>query len=46
MIYCEEIEEYLQYCREFPNKINNDRKLLIKNIVEPLLQRDDVFFVV
>ena len=44
MIYCKEIEEYLQYCREFPNKINNDRKLLIKNIVEPLLQRDDVFF--
>lgn len=44
MIYCKEIDEYLKYCRDFPNKINNDRKLLIKNIITPLLKRNDVFF--
>lgn len=44
MISCKEIDEYLKYCKENPEKINEDRKLLIKNIVEPLLARDDVFF--
>lgn len=44
MIYCKEIDEYLSYCEQNPEKINNDRKLLIKNIVEPLLKRNDVFF--
>lgn len=44
MIYCKEIDEYLSYCEKNPEKINNDRKLLIENIVKPLLKRDDVFF--
>ena len=44
MIYCKEIDEYIRYCEENPQKINEDRKLLIKNIVKPLLSRDDVFF--
>ena len=44
MIYCKEIDEYLSYCEKNPEKINKDRKLLIENIVKPLLKRDDVFF--
>lgn len=44
MIYCKEIYEYIKYCEENPQKINEDRKSLIKNIVKPLLARDDVFF--
>lgn len=44
MIYAKEIDEYLKYCEDFPQKINNDRKLLIENIIKPLLKRDDVFF--
>lgn len=44
MIYCKEIDDYLSYCEQNPEKINNDRKLLIKNIVKPLLKRNDVFF--
>ncbi len=44
MIYCKEIDEYLSYCEKNPEKINKDRKLLIKNIIKPLLERNDVFF--
>ena len=44
MIRCKEIDDYLKYAREYPQWINNDRKLLIKNIVQPTLGRDDVFF--
>lgn len=44
MIYCKEINGYLKYCEDFPQKINHDRKLLIKNIILPLLKRNDVFF--
>lgn len=44
MIYCKEIDEYLLYCEKNPEKINKDRKLLIKNIIKPLLERNDVFF--
>lgn len=44
MIECKEITEYLDYVEEHPNWINIDRKLLIENIVKPLLQRNDVFF--
>ena len=44
MIYCKEIDEYLSYCEKNPEKINKDRKLLIKNIIKPLLERSDVFF--
>ena len=44
MITCKEIDDYLEYVKQHPGWINNDRKLLIKNIVKPLLKRDDVFF--
>ncbi len=44
MITCKEIEEYLEYAKKNPDRINEDRKLLIKNIVLPTLARDDVFF--
>lgn len=44
MIRCKEIDEYIEYCDEHPAWINKKRRLLIKNIVKPLLQRDDIFF--
>jgi phage terminase large subunit-like protein len=43
-IYCKEIDEYLKWCYANPKLINKKRWLLIKNIVEPTLKRDDVFF--
>lgn len=44
MIICNEINDYIDYCEKNPQKINEDRKLLIKNIVKPTLKRSDVFF--
>ena len=44
MIVCKEINDYLEYTKNNPNKINKLRKLLIENIVKPTLKRDDVFF--
>lgn len=44
MIYCKEIEEYIQYVKEYPNETDDEIKLLIENIVKPTLSRDDVFF--
>ena len=44
MINCKEINDYLEYCKNNPDKINKKRKQLIKNIVMPTLKRDDVFF--
>lgn len=44
MIRCREIDEYLDFCKRHPKRINKDRKLLIKNIVIPTLEREDVFF--
>lgn len=44
MITCKEIDEYVKYARDYPDWINTERKLLIKNIVLPTLRRDDVFF--
>ncbi len=44
MVICKEIDYYLKYAEEHPNWINKKRKLLLKNIVKPLLKRDDVFF--
>lgn len=44
MIVCKEIVEYLEYVEAHPNWINEERKLLIENIVKPTLARDDVFF--
>lgn len=44
MICCKEINDYLEYYNKNPNVFNNERKLLIKNIVKPTLVRDDIFF--
>lgn len=44
MIIVKEINEYIEYTEKYPEKINKKRQLLIKNIVKPLLERDDVFF--
>lgn len=44
MIKCKEIDEYLSYVKIHPKWINKERRLLIKNIVLPTLQRNDVFF--
>lgn len=44
MIYCKEINDYLEYYNKCPNVFNNERKLLIENIVKPTLVRDDIFF--
>ncbi|BFK24970.1 terminase large subunit domain-containing protein [Blautia producta] len=43
-IIVKEIEEYLEYVKAHKKWINKKRKLLIKNIVIPILERDDVFF--
>ena len=44
MINCKEIAEYLEYAEAHPNWINEERKMLIENIVKPTLERNDVFF--
>ena len=44
MVTCKEIDEYIKYAEEHPKWINKKRKLLIENIVKPLLKRNDVFF--
>lgn len=44
MIVCKEIAEYIRYAEEHPAWINEERKLLIKNIVLPTMRRNDVFF--
>lgn len=44
MITCKAIIDYLAYADEHPAWINKDRRLLIKNIVKPLLKRSDLFF--
>lgn len=44
MVTCKEINEYLEYAEMHPQWINKKRKLLIKNIVRPLLKRDDIYF--
>ena len=43
-VTCKEIDDYLEYVKQHPKWINKKRKLLIKNIVKPLLKRNDVFF--
>jgi len=44
LIECQEINDYIDYVKKNPDKINKERKLLIKNIVMPTLARNDVFF--
>ena len=43
MIECKEINDYIDYVKKNPDKINEERKLLIKNIVLPTLARNDVY---
>lgn len=44
MITCEQITEYVDYCKSHPERINKKRQLLIKNIVLPTIEREDIFF--
>ena len=44
MVICKEIDDYLNYAKAHPKWINKKRKLLIENIVKPLLKQNDVFF--
>lgn len=44
MVTCREIDNYLEYVKKHPNWINKERKLLIKNIVKPLLKNKEVWF--
>lgn len=45
MIECKEVDAYLEYAKKNPKKISKEVKLLIKNIVKPLMRRDDVFLI-
>lgn len=44
MIICKEVAEYLRYAEEHPTWINEERKLVIENVVLPTMRRNDVFF--
>ena len=44
MIICKEIAEYLRHAEQHPKLINEERKLLIDNIVMPTMRRNDIFF--
>ncbi len=44
VIYCDEINKYLDYYEKNKNEFNEERILLIENIVKPTLLRTDVFF--
>lgn len=44
MVYCKEIEDYYKYIQEHPDEIDEEIKLLFKNIIIPTLQSGDVFF--
>lgn len=44
IIKIKEVEEYLSWCYENPNKISKKIWKLIENIVDPTLNRNDIFF--
>lgn len=44
MIYCKEINEYIDYYEKNKSVFNKERILLIENIVKPTLERTDIFF--
>lgn len=44
MITCKEIDEYIAYADQHPERINKKRRLLIENIVKPTLKREDIVF--
>ena len=43
-ILCKEIDDYIQFTIDNPDSVSEDVHLLIKNVVLPTLERDDVFF--
>lgn len=44
MINCNEINEYIEYVKNNPDEINEERKQLIENVVIPILKRTDIVF--
>lgn len=44
MICCKEINDYIDYVESHPEETDVEIKLLIKNIIKPTLEREDVFF--
>lgn len=44
MICCNEINEYIKFVDEHPEEVDKDIKLLIKNVIIPTLESDNVFF--
>ena len=44
MIYCQQIDDYYKYIQEHPNEIDDEIKLLFKNVILPTLESGDVFF--
>ena len=44
MIYCHEIQEYLNIYENSKNVFNKERILLMENIVKPTLKRTDINF--
>ena len=44
MIYCKEIYDYLDYYENNKELFNEERILLIENIVKPTLKRTDIVF--
>ena len=44
MIYCDEIQEYLQFTKDFPEKVSDEVHDLINNICIPTLNRNDIIF--
>ena len=44
IIKVKEVSDYIDFCEMNPDLISEDVKLLIKNIVLPLFERDDLVF--
>ena len=44
MIICDDVYDYLDYYETHPGEFNRERKLLIRNIIKPLLKSDEVYF--
>lgn len=44
MIRCQEIDDYISYCKAHPRWVNKDRRQLIENVVRPTLKRKDIRF--
>lgn len=44
MIHCSEIDDYIRFTQDHPDKVSEDVHLLIKNVVLPTLTREDITF--